>query len=642
MNSLRNPKLLSAFIYDIIVSGLCFWMAYALRFETFNLADIPVKNLSLIFVSTELICIICFIYSGLYQGIWRFSSTYDLVRVIKASALVVCTSVLINFFVHRGGPIPRTFYPIYFVLLIMGLGGGRFIYRFWKDYYNSPKRKESKGDLPSLRRVLIVGAGAAGVKLCREIQTNSLLGLDIVGFVDDDIYKKNCLIHNVKILGPLKEIPYWCEKLDVHKIFLAIPSAHGDLIQDILAICSSTQREIKILPRMDHILDSRSELSLLRNIRIDDLLGRGAVELDMDNILSMVKGKNVMVTGAGGSIGSELCLQLARFKPQSLIFVDSGEFFMYELEKKFRDAYPEVEIRPLILDVRSKEKMEMAFAKYRPDLLFHAAAYKHVPMMELNPGQAIETNVLGTKNVAKLSQKYGVEKFVLISSDKAVNPTNIMGASKRVAEMVCAKEALKSPQGTKFMAVRFGNVLGSSGSVIPLFKSQIENRQDLTVTDPNVIRYFMSIPEACQLVLQAAALGRGSEVFVLDMGEPVKIVDLAKQMIHLAGLEIGKDINIKFTGLRAGEKLFEELFVDMESYEKTAHGKIMKAKTRANPEDFDEALSDLVESSIQNHLEDVAKKLKHLVPEFSHYSLDEEVSIDSSKSNSEVMTSELQ
>jgi FlaA1/EpsC-like NDP-sugar epimerase len=369
---------------------------------------------------------------------------------------------------------------------------------------------------------------------------------------------------------------------------------------------------------MDQLLSTQVEISLLRNLNIEDLLGREQVKLDTDHLAYMINNKVVLVTGAGGSIGSELCFQIAKFSPKTIILADYCELFMYELEMKFKDEFPEIHIIPKIIDIRDEKKVESVFNEYRPDLVFHAAAYKHVPMMELNPLEAIGTNVVGTKIVAEAALKYNVQKFVMISTDKAVNPTNVMGASKRIAEMVVAEISERSSH-THFISVRFGNVLGSNGSVIPLFRRQIEDRKDITVTHPDIIRYFMSIPEASQLVLQAASMGKGGEIFVLDMGEPVKIVDLAREMIRLAGLIEGRDIKIIFSGLRPGEKLYEELFSDQESYKSTHHGKIRIALQRALDLNFEKVLMKLI--TLEENSDLVIYLIKELVPEFTHYKL---------------------
>jgi FlaA1/EpsC-like NDP-sugar epimerase len=621
IRNLRNPRLFFAFSYDATIAALSFWFSLALRFETLDFNKYPTIALGKFFILSEILLILSFFVNGLYQGVWRFSSTHDLVRVIKASALGVVSSLVACFLLNRLEGVPRSMFFIQFLILVVGLGGGRFFYRALKD--RSAMKGLLGGNDEDIKRVLIVGAGRAGEKLVRDIFATPALRLNVVGFVDDDRFKKNALIHNIKIFGGVELIPRLARELRIDKIFIAIPSATGEEVKKIVGFCKESNIEVKILPKMDHLLSTQVEISLLRNIKIEDLLGREQVKLDTDHLNAMIKDKVIMVTGAGGSIGSELCFQIAKFQPRLIVMADFCELFMYELEMKFKETHPDIAFYPKILDVRNAAKVDSVFEMYKPQIVFHAAAYKHVPMMEYNPTEAIETNIKGTKIVAEAALKYEAEKFIMISTDKAVNPTNVMGASKRIAEMVItdiSKKSQSENKKTKFISVRFGNVLGSNGSVIPLFRKQIEERKDVTVTHPDIIRYFMSIPEACQLVLQAGSMGEGGEIFVLDMGEPVKIVDLAKEMIRLAGLVLDRDIKIAFSGLRPGEKLFEELFSDKESYEVTHHGKINKALFRILDQSFEMNLNRLL--NLESSEPDVIVYLiKNLVPEFTHYRL---------------------
>jgi FlaA1/EpsC-like NDP-sugar epimerase len=614
--TLKNPRLLAAFAFDILVAMFSFWFALALRFETLNYKLYPTANLGNFFFLSMVLMIISFIANGLYRGVWRFSSTYDLIRVIRASATGILFSLVGCFFLNRLDGVPRSMFLIQFLLLVVGLGGGRFIYRYLKDR-KAMREMVSGGE--EVKNILVVGAGRAGEKLVRDIFSTPALKLNVVGFLDDDRSKRNALIHNIKVFGGIPLIPDMVKKYSVDKIFIAIPSANGEDVKRIVSFCKQTHAEVKILPKMDQLLSNQVEISLLRNLNIEDLLGREQVQLDTCHLSSMIADKTVLVTGAGGSIGSELCSQIAKFHPRMLIMADYCELFMYELEMKFKEEHPEIPFFPKIIDIRNPSKVDSLFAEYRPQLVFHAAAYKHVPMMEQNPMEAVETNIKGTKLVAETALKYGAEKFIMISTDKAVNPTNVMGASKRIAEMVITDISKKS-KTTQFISVRFGNVLGSNGSVIPLFRKQIEDRKDITVTHPDIIRYFMSIPEACQLVLQAGSMGEGGEIFVLDMGEPVKIVDLAREMIRLAGMVEGRDIKIVFSGLRPGEKLFEELFSDKEAYELTHHGKIRKALFRTLDSSFHTNLNNLL--SLESAEPDtVVYLIKDLVPEFTHFRL---------------------
>lgn len=615
--SFRNPRVVLAFLYDLLMAALSFWAALYLRFDTLNIPLLQDLDFNRFFFVSMFIYAGSFILNGLYKGVWRFSSMYDLIRVVKASAMAIFISLVTCFFLTRLNNVPRSMFLIQFLLLVIGLGGGRFVYRFLKD--QTSFKTVIGGSDDEITNVLIVGAGRAGEKLVRDINATPELKIHVVGFVDDDRFKKNALIHNKKVFGDVDLIPTIVSQFEVSKIFIAIPSANGEDVKRIVSFCKKTKAEVKILPKMDQLLSAQVELSLLRNLNIEDLLGREQVELDTCHLSVMITDKVVLVTGAGGSIGSELCCQIAKFQPAMLIMADYCELFMYELEMKFKEEFPEISFFPKIIDIRNESKVDALFSEYRPELVFHAAAYKHVPMMEYNPMEAVETNIKGTRTVAEAALKYNAEKFIMISTDKAVNPTNVMGASKRIAEMVITDISKKSTT-TKFISVRFGNVLGSNGSVIPLFRKQIEARSDITVTHPDIIRYFMSIPEACQLVLQAGSMGEGGEIFVLDMGEPVKIVDLAREMIRLAGMIEGRDINIVFSGLRPGEKLYEELFSEKEAFEFTHHGKIRKALFRTLDNSFHTNLNNLL--SLESAEPDtVVYLIKELVPEFTHFRL---------------------
>jgi FlaA1/EpsC-like NDP-sugar epimerase len=407
LSSFRNPRIMLAFLYDVFVAASSFWVALALRFETFNYTLYPTVELEKFFLISLILLVSSFISNGLYRGVWRFSSTYDLIRVIKASAVGVVLSLVACFFVNRLVGVPRSMFPIQFLLLVMGLGGGRFLYRFLKD--QTVMRARLGGHDDDVKKVLIVGAGRAGEKLVRDIYATPAMKLKVIGFVDDDRTKKNALIHNIKVFGDQTLIPSLVETYSVDKIFIAIPSANGEEVKKLVSYCKQTKAEIKILPKMDHLLSNQVEISLLRNLKIEDLLGREQVTLDTAHLNAMIKDKIVLVTGAGGSIGSELCFQIAKFQPQLIVMADSCELFMYELEMKFKEEHIDVSFYPKILDVRNAIKVDALFEEYKPNLVFHAAAYKHVPMMEYNPSEAIETNVKGTKIVAEAALKYGVD-----------------------------------------------------------------------------------------------------------------------------------------------------------------------------------------------------------------------------------------
>ncbi len=438
------------------------------------------------------------------------------------------------------------------------------------------------------KRVLIVGAGDAGFMLVREFEQQPHLGVHVVGLVDDDVTKINRTMGGVPVLGRHAEIPDIVKRHAVERIIIAMPSAGADVLRETMAICRDTDAELKTLPPVGELVAGRVRAQDVRDVRIEDLLRREPVATDLSAISGYLHGKRVLVTGAGGSIGSELCRQVCTFEPAQLVLLDHSENAVFEIDAELRERFPRVSLAPVIGDVRSRTKMEQVCAVYRPQVVFHAAAHKHVPLMEVNPDEAIANNVLGTRNVAEAAARCGAERFVMVSTDKAVNPGNVMGATKRLAELVvqgmqaaqggqgsAAAGPSETPGGTRFVSVRFGNVLGSRGSVIPLFQRQIDQGGPVTVTHPDMTRYFMTIPEAVQLILQAAAMGRGGEVFVLDMGEPVRIADLAHDLIRLSGLVPGKDIDIVYTGVRPGEKLFEELVNDGETVRKTSHEKIM-------------------------------------------------------------------
>ena len=510
-----------------------------------------------------------FWYFGLYRGIWRFASMPDLVRILKAVVAGVAVSLILLFLWTRLYHIPRSV-PLFYSMLLVGLlSGPRFLYRWLKDFHFSPGRGE---------RVLIVGAGRAGEMLARDLLRDPEHAYTPVGFVDDDRAKLRREIHGIRVLGGCDRIPELVEELSVDAVILAIPSASSRQIRRLVELAEQASVSMCTLPHMGDLVSGKVSLSQLREVAIEDLLGRDPIQLDWKAIDAGLAGRRILVTGAGGSIGSELCRQLARLRPEVLVLAENSEFNLYRIEQELERKYPELQLGVHLCDVRDAEAVDHLFAAYRPEVVFHAAAYKHVPMLEHQVREAVCNNVKGTRQVAEAADRHGCSEFVLISTDKAVNPTNIMGTTKRVAELFC--QNLDARSSTRFITVRFGNVLGSAGSVVPLFRKQIESGGPVTVTHPEIERYFMTIPEACQLIMQAAVIGSGGEIFVLDMGEPVKIRYLAEQMIRLAGKEPGEDIEIVYTGLRPGEKLFEELFHDQEALTGTAHEKILLARYR--------------------------------------------------------------
>lgn len=513
---------------------------------------------------------------------------------------------------------PKSIYILYWLLLTTLAGGLRFTIRIYCNFTASSKLTK----VDEIKNVMIVGAGAAGSIVIEEFVKHPQLKRKPVAIIDDDITKHGMKIHGVKVEGSRKDIPELTLKKNVQEIILAMPSADRQEIREIVNICNKTKCKIKIVPGIYELIDEHVTVSRLRDVKIEDLLGREPVSVNLTEITGYIKDKVVLVTGGGGSIGSEICRQIAKYNPKMLLILDMCENTVYDLEYDLKTSFPHIKYISLIGSVRDRIRLETIFKEYRPKVVFHAAAHKHVPLMELNPKEAVKNNVFGTLNLAEFSDKYNVEKFILISTDKAVNPTNIMGATKRIAEIIIQNKAKNSQ--TVFSAVRFGNVLGSRGSVVPLFKKQIERGGPVTVTHPNVTRYFMTIPEAVQLVIQAGAFADGGEIFILDMGEPVKIDDLAKDMIRLSGLEPDVDIHIKYTGLRPGEKLYEELLLNEEGLTATKNKKIYIAKpTIIDNKAFHKEINEL-KKILLGYDGELDEVIKHLVPTYKELMIKEE------------------
>lgn len=596
--------------YDAVIIVLSFLLSFSLRYgEAFPQPFSHWYFWKALLISS-VIQFSCFYYSGIYKAIWRFSSLPDLIRILKGVSAAIPINILILFLFTRLEDLPRSTFLIDWGLLVMGLGGGRFAYRILSD-----KQRMRQYDSKGFEKVILIGAGRGGEKILRDISSDPSLNMKVVAIIDEDEGKRGRILHGVKVMGSIKDLAIIARESEATKAFIAIPSATSREVKNIAEACTKVKLDIKILPKVSDIFHGRIELSQLRSLEPDDFLGRDAVKLDINSMRDMINEKTIMITGAGGSIGSELSVQIAHLQPKKIILFEMTELFLYNLEKNLIQKFGnDIELVPVIGDVRDLIGLEKVFRRHRPEIVFHAAAYKHVPMMEINPTEAIKTNIIGSKNVAEMALEYQAEKFVLISTDKAVNPTNVMGATKRVAEIVC--QTLNQEKQTKFITLRFGNVLGSSGSVIPLFKKQIQEGGPITVTHPEIKRYFMSIPEASQLVIQAGSFGNGGEIFILDMGEPILITDLAKEMIRMAGLKLGEDIEIEYTGLRPGEKLYEELFMSSEKLIPTNHPKVRVAKVRNLPESFQAALNSLIETFTNLSDIEVKTKLKQLVPEY--------------------------
>jgi FlaA1/EpsC-like NDP-sugar epimerase len=561
----------------------------------------------------------------LYRRYWRYASVGELVQI--AMAVLTSTAIILVLLFAARIPalgicealppacgLPRSIPFIDALLVLLAVGGVRLSMRLPDLWRSRPN------DDQTAQRVLVMGAGDAGTMIVKEMRANPQLGLAPVGFVDDDPQKWNMRIHGVPVMGDRHHIPQLVDKHGVSQVIIAMPTAPGQAIRDVVGICEKAGVQARTMPGMYELLDGTVSVGQLRNVQIEDLLRREPVRTDFATVQELIRGRRVLITGAGGSIGGELCRQVLRCGPERLILVGHGEnaiFDIYwELRRWLDSQGLATDLRPVVADIRFADRVQSVFCTHHPQLVFHAAAHKHVPLMEENPGEAITNNVLGTGNVLDAAQAVKVERFVMISTDKAVNPTSIMGASKRVAELLVHQVARKT--GLPYVAVRFGNVLGSRGSVVWTFKEQIAAGGPITVTHPKMRRFFMTIPEAVQLVLQAATMGHGGEVFILDMGEPVKIVDLAHDLVTLSGLEVGRDVEIVYSGARPGEKLSEELFVTGESYRRTRHEKIFIADNASSfvPENLDENIRSLVRIAQDNDRETIIQSLLVLVPEF--------------------------
>lgn len=551
-----------------------------------------------------------FFMFGLYRSLWRYSSLPELYQIIKAvtfSTIAIWTIIIPFPFVV----IPRSVGIMTWLLNIVFISGTRFAFRLRREILSKSDLSKDK------RRILIVGAGNAGAMIAREMQLNPEAGLEPVAFLDDAQDKIGRSLHGLPVIGSISDVKIGVEQQHPDEILIAIPSVTKTRMREIVAIVRETGLPVRTLPNLLDLTGPKVSIQQIREVKIEDLLGREPVKVDLESIANYLKGERVLVTGAGGSIGSELCRQIAGFRPAALLLLGRGENSIYEIDQEL-SASNRVPINkiPIIADVRDRAKMERIFRDFRPTVVFHAAAHKHVPLMEDAPDEAVKNNVFGTKNVAELSDLYDVKRFVLISTDKAVNPTSVMGATKRIAEIIVQNLARTSR--TKFCAVRFGNVLGSRGSVVPLFKRQIQRGGPITITHPEMRRFFMTIPEAVHLVIQAGSMGKGGEIFILDMGEPVRILDLAKDLILLSGLEPEKDIAIKFSGVRPGEKLYEELMTAEEGADLTKHKRIFVGKPNGvNWDRLPNDLDQLWKSAMGLDSEQIIKMIQRIVPQFT-------------------------
>ncbi len=605
-------------IYDILAIPVAWYLAYWLRDNMNFLSHTLLKDQLLdVFYLLVLIQLACYKYFKVSRGLWRFASIDDVQRIIRAVLTAVFALILITYLTQD--MIPRSILPLYAVTLVTILCGGRLVVRLISD------RKNNFVKSRNLQKVLIVGAGQAAEGLLRDLKRST--DYLPVGIVDDDRRKHGTDIHGVQVFGGVDKIAHLSRKLQVDLIFIAIASANSKLMRKLVSYCEEAKLPFQTLPSLQSISSCQVKLESLRTVSLEDLLGRDQVEIEWQKISNSFHDKTILVSGGGGSIGSELCRQIAKLKPRKLIILDNNEYNLYTIDSEFNDKFSDVKRVISLTSVTDVLGIAKVFATHNPEIVFHAAAYKHVPLLEDQVRVAVNNNIVGTKILAEASVNAKVDKFILISTDKAVNPTNVMGSTKRIAEIFC--QNLNKKVATKFITVRFGNVLGSTGSVVPLFQQQLKEGGPLTVTHPDMQRYFMTIPEATQLILQAMINGSGGEIFVLDMGEPVKISYLAEQIIRLAGLEPNKDIHIKYTGLRPGEKLFEELFHVAEMLEETKHKKLLQARFREiNWDSLIQTMELMENACVRDDDAEIMKLIKSLVPEFKAL-------------NSEVKTKEL-
>jgi len=598
-----NSRTALAFGHDVAASALAWCAAFWLRLNL----DIPEPWLTGMLKSLLYVVPVqtaCFLGFGLYRGIWRYASLNDLRQIVLAAGIAALIIPVLFYMLRLNIPVPRSVFILDPILLMMMMGGSRILYRAVKERrFRFLKRTGNP--------VLVLGAGDAAAALIKELTRSREWRVE--GALDDNVFKHGRQIHGVQVLGRLEDLREWTEKLDVQCAIIAMPSASTDVRRRALRICNEARVKAMIIPAVSDLISGKVTVSQIRQVELEDLLRRDPVLLDAAGLRGWLRNKVVMVTGAGGSLGAGLCREIARYEPKLLILFELNEYALYSIEQEF-GGYSSCPYVAVIGDVKRRERVSQVIRQYAPSVIFHAAAYKHVPLMESeNAWEAVRNNVLGTYVLAEVAIEQGVEKFVLVSTDKAVNPTNVMGASKRLAELVC--QALQRERGTKFVAVRFGNVLGSAGSVVPKFKEQIARGGPITVTDPEITRYFMSIPEACQLVLQAGLMGRGGEIFVLDMGEPLKIADLAKDLIRLSGLA-EDEIEIVYTGLRPGEKLYEELLADGERTLPTPHLKLRIAKAREVDKTWLEQFLPWLFEDLPPDAEETKRSLKRWVPEY--------------------------
>ncbi len=611
---------------DILLLSGSLFLAYLIRFD-FHLPRSESMLLYQILPFVLIVKIGCFYFFDLYRGMWRYTSIADLLNIIKASFISSLVIICLILFSHtRFIGFSRSVFIIDWCFTVLLISGYRLCIRLYFEKISNdntssiPTRQVLTmffKKMAETKRLLIIGAGDGGEKIYREIHNNDRLMYTVIGFLDDDLTKVGRKIHGVPVLGKIKDIKRIAKKANVDEALIAIPSATSEQMREIVTHCRKSGIKFKTIPGIGELIDGKVTVNAIREVDYRDLLGRDVIRLDEDKIGAYLKGQRVMVTGAGGSIGSELCRQICRFKPHSIVMYERAESPLYEINHELKQDFGDIKTIPVLADIQDKEQLEKAFEAYRPQTVFHAAAYKHVPMLEMQPWKAVDNNIQGTANLVEITNKFNVERFVFVSTDKAVRPANVMGASKRIAEMLIQSQNGCGLSHTKFMTVRFGNVVGSIGSVVPLFKKQIKKGGPVTVTHPEVTRFFMTIPEACQLILQAGAMGKGGEIFLLDMGTSIKIDDMARDLIRFSGFEPEVDIKIEYIGLRPGEKLSEELIIEGENVVPTSHEKIMVLKGMdCNIQILNGNIHNLIQIAKDQKIEAIKGKLQEIVPEY--------------------------
>ncbi len=609
----------------LLLTGSLF-LAYLIRFD-FHLPQPHSLLLYQILPFVLIVKIVCFYFFDLYRGMWRYTSIADLLNIIKASSVSTLVIICLILFSHsRFIGFPRSVFIMDWCFTVLLISGYRLCIRLYFERISNDKNSSIPTrqvltmffkKMAETKRLLIIGAGNGGEKIYREIHNNDRLQYTVIGFLDDDLTKVGRKIHGVPVLGRIKDIKKIAKKLNADEALIAIPSATSEQMRKILTHCRKSGIKFKTIPGIGELINGKVTVNTIREVDYRDLLGRDVIRLDEDKIGAYLQGQCVMVTGAGGSIGSELCRQICRFKPDSIVMYERAESPLYEIDHELKQDFGDINTIPLLADIQDKKQLKKTFEAYSPQTVFHAAAYKHVPMLEMQPWKAVDNNIQGTANLLEITNKFSVERFVFVSTDKAVRPVNVMGASKRIAEMLIQSQNGCGLSHTKFMTVRFGNVVGSVGSVVPLFKKQIKKGGPVTVTHPEVARFFMTIPEACQLILQAGAMGRGGEIFLFDMGTSIKIDDMARDLIRLSGFEPEEDIKVEYIGLRPGEKLSEELIIEGEDIVPTTHDKIMALKgTECNLQLLNGKIDILTKIAEEQKVEKIKAKLQEIVPEY--------------------------